>query len=98
HLAAAIDEDRIGVGFEEVEGFPRGQVVHDYNVRMNAPDKPFVLDPRIAAEAERLEPKVVGWRRDLHEHPELGNREVRTAKIVAEHLRRLGLDEVRENV
>jgi amidohydrolase len=34
----------------------------------------------------------VGWRRDLHEHPELSNRETRTAKLVAEHLRSLGLE------
>ena len=41
--------------------------------------------------------KVVTWRRDLHQHPELGNREFRTSKIVAEHLTALGL-EVRTNV
>jgi amidohydrolase len=36
--------------------------------------------------------KVVAWRRDIHQHPELGNREFRTAKIVADELRSLGLD------
>ncbi len=36
--------------------------------------------------------KVVTWRRDFHEHPELGNRETRTAKIVADHLRGLGIE------
>jgi amidohydrolase len=41
--------------------------------------------------------KVVAWRRDIHQHPELSNREVRTAKVVAEHLRALGL-EVRTGV
>src|SRR4051812_41330246 len=41
--------------------------------------------------------RVVGWRRDFHQHPELGNREFRTAGIVAGHLRSLGL-EVREKV
>lgn len=51
----------------------------------------------IAAAADRLEPKVIAWRRDIHQHPELGNREVRTAKIVADHLRSLGI-EVREKV
>jgi amidohydrolase len=40
---------------------------------------------------------VVRWRRDFHEHPELGNRETRTAKIVADHLRSLGI-EVRTGV
>ncbi len=52
-------------------------------------------------ELERLSqavlPKVVAWRRDLHQHPELGNRETRTAALVAEHLRALGL-EVRTQV
>jgi amidohydrolase len=37
-------------------------------------------------------PKVVAWRRDFHQHPELSNREVRTSKIVADHLRALGLE------
>jgi amidohydrolase len=39
----------------------------------------------------------VAWRRDIHQHPELGNRETRTAALVAEHLRKLGL-EVRTGV
>jgi len=46
------------------------------------------LDTRVAA----VLPKVVSWRRDIHEHPELGNREVRTAKLVADHLTALGLE------
>jgi len=65
---------------------------------MNAPDTPFAFDAAIASAADRLEPKVVAWRRDLHANPELGNREFRTAKIVAEHLRAIGLDDVREKV
>jgi amidohydrolase len=36
--------------------------------------------------------KVIAWRRDIHQHPELSNREVRTAKVVADHLRALGLE------
>lgn len=36
--------------------------------------------------------KVIAWRRDIHEHPELGNREFRTSKLVADHLRQLGLE------
>src|SRR5258707_13888590 len=39
-----------------------------------------------------IEPKVIAWRRDIHEHPELSNRETRTAKLVAEQLKRLGLE------
>lgn len=47
--------------------------------------------------AAELAGKVVAWRRDIHEHPELGNREVRTSKLVADHLRALDL-EVRAGV
>jgi len=43
------------------------------------------------AAVKYINPKVVSWRRDLHQHPELSNRETRTAGIVAGHLRKLGL-------
>src|SRR5262249_727329 len=56
------------------------------------------LATQIDAAATSIENQVVAWRRDFHEHPELGNREFRTSGIVAEHLRRLGLDEVRTGV
>ena len=39
-----------------------------------------------------LEQKVIEWRRDLHQHPELSNREFRTAKVITEHLKQLGLE------
>lgn len=42
-------------------------------------------------------PKVVAWRRDIHQHPELSFQETRTAALVAAHLRSLGL-EVQEGV
>lgn len=46
----------------------------------------------VAALADRVNEKVVAWRRDFHEYPELGNRETRTAGIIADHLRSLGMD------
>jgi amidohydrolase len=55
------------------------------------------ITSRIAAAAERVEQNVISVRRDLHQHPELGNRETRTAKIVADKLRSLGI-EVQEKV
>jgi len=55
------------------------------------------LREEIAARTEEVTEKVVAWRRDLHEHPELGNREFRTAGLIAEHLRSLGM-EVRTEV
>ncbi|MDP3230003.1 MAG: amidohydrolase [Acidovorax sp.] len=36
--------------------------------------------------------KMVSWRRDIHAHPELSGQEVRTAKLVADHLKRLGME------
>src|SRR5690606_2131734 len=48
--------------------------------------------PEVAQAAERVQQKVVAWRRDFHQHPELSNREQRTAAKVAEHLRALGLE------
>lgn len=54
-------------------------------------------DARALAAAAAVEPRVIAWRRDIHEHPELGNREVRTSALVADHLRSLGL-EVRTGV
>jgi amidohydrolase len=65
---------------------------------MNAPETPFAFDSALAAAADAVEPRVIAWRRDFHANPELGNREVRTAGVVAEHLRALGFDEVREGV
>ena len=56
------------------------------------------LAAEIDRAAEAVEAQVIAWRRDLHAHPELGNREVRTAGIVAAHLRSLGFDEVRTGV
>ncbi|PZQ12499.1 MAG: amidohydrolase [Rhodanobacter denitrificans] len=47
---------------------------------------------RTSTEVQRLLPQITAWRRDLHQHPELSNREVRTAKIVADELRRLGYE------
>jgi amidohydrolase len=58
---------------------------------MNAPDSAFAFDEALAAAADALEPRLVAWRRDFHQNPELGNREIRTAGIVAAHLRKLGI-------
>lgn len=55
------------------------------------------LRPAIDTKANSIESKVIDWRRDFHKYPELGNQETRTAKIVADHLRSLGI-EVTENV
>ena len=55
------------------------------------------LDAYIQSAVNKIEPKCIAWRRDVHQNPELGNREFRTAKLIAAHLRSLKL-EVREGV
>ncbi|SDA79234.1 amidohydrolase [Algoriphagus alkaliphilus] len=55
------------------------------------------LRPEIDKKAASIEAKVIEWRRDIHQNPELGNSEFRTAKKVADHLRALGI-EVQEGV
>ena len=50
------------------------------------------LAERVEATAQSVEADVIAWRRDIHEHPELSNREFRTAKLVAKHLKSLGMD------
>lgn len=54
------------------------------SLTMNAqiPDKAY----------QKIESKVIEWRHDIHQHPELSNREFRTAKKVAQHLQSLGLE------
>jgi len=56
-----------------------------------------VVPAGLDAKIEAIFPKAVAWRRDIHEHPELGNREFRTAKLVADALTAMGL-EVRTGV
>ncbi|MGZ8376618.1 MAG: amidohydrolase [Gemmatirosa sp.] len=65
--------------------------------RAQAPAAAGPLDAEIGRAVAAVMPKVVAWRRDIHQHPELGNRETRTAALVAEHLRKLGM-EVRTGV
>ncbi|MET0649095.1 MAG: M20 family metallopeptidase [Pyrinomonadaceae bacterium] len=55
-------------------------------------------DQRVAAAAEAMRGQLVATRRDIHMHPELSNREERTARVVAERLRALGLTEVKTGV
>jgi amidohydrolase len=50
------------------------------------------LGPAIDKFCLEVEPRVIAWRRDIHQNPELSNREFRTAKLVAEHLRQLGME------
>lgn len=55
------------------------------------------LKEKMTAAADRIESKCIEWRKDLHMNPELGNREFRTSKIIATHLKSLGID-VKEGI
>ena len=50
------------------------------------------LKQKVAQKADAIEKKVIDWRRDFHEHPELGNQEFRTSEIIAKHLKSLGIE------
>ncbi|MCJ8165191.1 amidohydrolase [Pontibacter sp. E15-1] len=50
------------------------------------------LLPKATALAEKVEPNVIAWRRDFHEHPELGNHETETAAKIARQLQKLGIE------
>ena len=55
------------------------------------------LEAEIRTRSAAVEKKVIAWREDIHQHPELGEQELRTSRLVADHLRSLGL-EVRTNI
>ncbi len=55
------------------------------------------LDKKLLSDIDKVETKVIDWRHYFHQNPELSNREFNTAKKIAEHLKKLGLD-VTENV
>lgn len=59
----------------------------------SAPALGQILSPaEVKQKVAALEPKIIAWRRDIHQNPELGNRETRTSALVADHLRKLGLE------
>ena len=56
------------------------------------PAFPVDMSREIDAATMKIMPKLIEWRRHVHQYPELSNREVKTAKYVEDHLRRLGLE------
>lgn len=59
--------------------------------QMQAHAQPALPDA-VQDQVDSIMPQVIEWRRDFHQHPELGNREFRTSGIIAEHLEALGMD------
>src|SRR5918993_1776231 len=62
---------------------------------LGAPLCPVLAQSReapLVAAADRVAPQMIEYRHTIHRHPELGNREIKTAALVANHLKRLGLE------
>ena len=61
-------------------------------------DKNAALKAKLDKLADAETPKVIAWRRDIHQNPELSNQEFKTAEKIANHLRNLKFDEVKTGV
>lgn len=68
-----------------------------FSIQLFAQGEPDKLKTKAFNSADKVEAKCIEWRHDFHQNPELGNREFRTSKIIAAHLRKLGI-ETKENV
>ncbi|OAQ38752.1 N-acyl-L-amino acid amidohydrolase [Pedobacter psychrophilus] len=59
---------------------------------LNSFSQTEAIKSQVSKKVDAIEKKIIDWRRDFHEHPELGNQEFRTSKIIAEHLKSLGIE------
>lgn len=59
---------------------------------LSAQSETELLKNKAFTAADKIESRCIAWRHDFHRNPELGNRETRTAKIIADHLRKLGIE------
>ncbi len=61
-------------------------------IAASLPAQTSALRLKVTNAADKGEQQVITWRRDFHEHPELGNHETRTAAIIAKELTALGME------
>lgn len=52
----------------------------------------WAQDAKLEKDYQAIESKVIEWRRDIHQNPELSNREFKTAEKIAAHLKSLGIE------
>src|SRR5689334_11950066 len=67
-------------------------VAFQSGIEAQSPSTPNPLASEVDRLSTELNPQVVAWRRDFHKNPELGNSETRTAKVIADELRKLGYE------
>lgn len=63
-----------------------------FSAHTTAQTTPSSLEEQIRKDSSAIESQLIDWRRDIHQHPELGEQETRTARLVAEHLKNLGME------
>ena len=63
-----------------------------YGITFSVYSQKHSFQKEVFAKADELNEKVIKWRREIHENPELSNREFKTAEKVASHLKSLGID------
>ena len=63
-----------------------------FSAHASAQTAPSPLEEQIRKDSSAIEAQLIDWRRDIHQHPELGEQETRTARLVAEHLKSLGME------
>jgi amidohydrolase len=71
---------------------PLGLIATVWSARAAAQSIVPDLEKEIRQRASQIESKLIAWRRDIHQYPELAEQETRTSGLVAEHLGKLGLE------
>src|SRR6266436_5969762 len=71
---------------------PLGLIATAWSTRVAAQSIVPNLEKEIRQRASQIESKLIAWRRDIHQYPELAEQETRTSGLAAEHLGKLGLE------